>query len=58
MLHFLVLYDKFEWDRQKLLKRIGDIEDMHGGSIDSRVTLLSMVEAKERTRILIKYQTP
>ena len=28
MLHFLVLCDKFEWERQKLLKRIGDIEDM------------------------------
>ena len=26
MLHFLVLCDEFEWERQKLLKRIGDIE--------------------------------
>jgi len=26
VLHFLVLCDEFEWERQKLLKRIGDIE--------------------------------
>ena len=26
VLHFLVLCDEFEWKRQKLLKRIGDIE--------------------------------
>ena len=27
-MHFLVLCDEFEWERQKLLKRIGDIVDM------------------------------
>ena len=26
MLHFLVLCNEFEWERQKLLKRIGDTE--------------------------------
>ena len=26
VLHFLVLCDEFEWERQRLLKRIGDIE--------------------------------
>ena len=34
VLHFLVLCDEFEWGRQKLLKRIGDIEgseDVVGG---------------------------